>query len=86
MANPIYNGEKAKGTDIQQTYFASDIILCQTLFCQAAPLLSSLTWQQRVMEYCWEGSTSTVIPPFATDAVSQHNKDIPFGVVLVLLN
>jgi len=43
------------------------------LFGQTAPLLSSLTQQQNVAEYWWEGSTSTVISPAsAPDIVGQH--------------
>ena len=39
------------------------------------PLLLSVSWQQNLMEYCWEGSTSTAIPPpSASDVVDQHNK------------
>ena len=38
-------------------------------------LLPSVTQQQHVMEYWWEGSASTAIPPTsASDAVGQHNK------------
>ena len=36
--------------------FASSTLLCQTPFCQTAPLLPSVTQQQHVMEYWWEGS------------------------------
>ena len=44
-------------------------------FCQSAHLLPSLTQQQNIMGYWWEGSTSTAIPPTsASDTVSQHNK------------
>jgi len=32
---------------------------CQMPFCQTAPLLPFVTWQQNVMEYCQEGSAST---------------------------
>jgi len=43
--------------------------------CQTAPLLPSVTWQQNVMEYWWEGSTSTAIQPTSTsDVVCQNNK------------
>lgn len=42
------------------------------------PLLSLLpcvTWQQNVMGYWWEGSTSTAVPPTSTsDVVGQRNK------------
>jgi len=47
----------------------------QTPFCQTAPLLTSVTQQQRVTEYWWEGSTSNAIPPTSTsDTVGQHSK------------
>ena len=55
-------------------------------FCQTAPLLLSVTQQQNVMEYWWEGLISTAIPPTsASDVVGQHNKvgDITFGAALV---
>jgi len=35
----------------------------QPSLCQIAPLLPSVTQQQKVREYYWEGSTSTAIPP-----------------------
>jgi len=45
----------------------------QTSFCQTAPLLLSVAQQQHVVEFWWEGSTSTAIPPvFAFDVVGQH--------------
>ena len=34
--------------------------------CQSAPLLPSVTGQQHVVEYWWEGSTPTGIPPTST--------------------
>jgi len=44
-------------------------------FYQTALLLPSVTWQQHVMEYWWEGSTSTVKPlTSAPDVMGQHNK------------
>ena len=43
--------------------------------CQTVPLLPSVKWQQPVMEYWQEGSTSAVIPPASTsEFVGQHNK------------
>ena len=60
---------------------------CQTPFCQTAPLLPSVTWQQHVIEYWWEGSTSTAIPPtFAFDFVGQHHKigHITFRSALII--
>ena len=60
---------------IQWHIFASYTLPCQVPFCQAAPLLPSVTWQQNVMGYWWEGSASTAIPPTSTaDVVSQHNE------------
>ena len=42
---------------------------------QNALLLPSVTWQQHVMEYWREGSTSTAIPPIAaSDVMGQRNK------------
>ena len=49
------------------------------------PLLPSVTWQKHVMEYWWESSTFTAIPPTsASDVMGQHNEieDITFGVTL----
>ena len=37
--------------------------------CQTYPLLLSVAWQQNVMEYCWEHSISTVIPPTSASDV-----------------
>ena len=55
--------------------FASYALPCQTPFCPAAPVLPSVTQQQHVMGYWWEGSTSTAIPPTSTsDTVGQHDK------------
>ena len=43
--------------------------------CQTVPLLSSVTWQQNVMEYWWEGSASTAISPTSTsDVMGRHNE------------
>ena len=67
--------------------FASYVLPCQTPFCQTIPLLPSVTWQQNVMKYWWEGSVSTVIPPTsASYIVGQHNKigDITFGAYLLV--
>ena len=56
-------------------HFASYSHPCQMPLCQSAPLLPSVPWQQYVMEYCWEGSTSIPIPSTsASDVVGQHNK------------
>ena len=73
-ANFLYGG-------IQFHTFASYVLPCQMPFCQTAPLLPSVKQEQNVMEYCWEGSAPTPIPPTsASDVVGQHNKlgDITF--------
>jgi len=60
---------------IQLHTFASYALPCPMPFCQTAPLLSSVAQQQNLMEYWWEGSTSTAISPAsASDIVGQHNK------------
>ena len=61
---------------------APSILLCQTPFCQTAPLLPSATRQQNIMEYWWEGSTPTAVPP---TVALQHNKigSITFREALV---
>ena len=41
----------------------SYLLPCHMPCCQTAPLLPSVTWQQNVVEYWWEGLTSTAIPP-----------------------
>jgi len=49
--------------------------LCQMPFFQTAPPLPSVTQQENVMKYSWEGSISAALPPTSTsDVVSQHNK------------
>ena len=66
--------------------FTSSTLSCQMPLYQTAPLLPSVTWQQDVMEYWQEGSTSTVIPlTSASDVVGQKNKveDISFGSALI---
>ena len=70
---------------IQFHLFASYALPCQTSFSHAALLLPSVSWQQNVMEYWWEGSTSIAIPPTPTsDIVGQRNKigGITFGAAL----
>ena len=43
--------------------------------CQNAPLLLSISRQQNVTEYSWEGSTPSATPPTsASDVIAQHNK------------
>ena len=65
---------------IQQHTFASSTLPRQTPFCRTAPLLSSVTRQQNVMEYWQEVSTS------ASEVVVQHNKTggITFGAALIV--
>jgi len=73
-----------KGT--QWHPFTSYTLPCQTIFCQTAPLLPSVTQQQHIMEYWWEVSTSTAIPPTSTsDVVGQHHNigGITFRAALV---
>jgi len=43
--------------------FTSQALPCQTPFRQTAPLLPSVSQQQHIVEYWWEDSTSTAIPP-----------------------
>jgi len=60
------------------------LLPCQMPFCHTAPLLPSVTQQQHVTGYGWEGSTPIAIPPtFTSNFVSQHHKmgGITFGVV-----
>jgi len=62
---------------IQCHTFASHAFPCQTSFHQTAPLLPSVTQQQNGMEYWWEGSASTAIPPTSTnDNVDQNQKNM----------
>jgi len=61
----------------------------QKPFCQTVPLLLSVTWQQNVTEYWWEGSASTaILPTCSTDIMGQHHKigGITFRVVLINYN
>ena len=74
--------------EIQLDTLASYTISCQMSFCQTAPLLRFVRWEQNVMEYCQEGSTSTVLPPTsASNVTGQHNKigSIIFGAALVCM-
>ena len=48
-------------------------------FCQTAPLLPSVTWQQNVTEYWQEGSASTTIPPPSVHVMGQHNEIVVFS-------
>ena len=58
-------------------------------FSQTAPLLPSVTQQQKVMEYWWEGSASTTIEvPSTSEVVGRHKKlgdirGITFGAGLI---
>ena len=47
--------------EIQFYPFDSSAVACQKPVFQTAPLLPSVTQQQNVIEYWWEGSTSTAI-------------------------
>ena len=70
----------------QSPPFAPYTLPCQMPLRQSVPLLPSVAQQQNVMEYGWEGSTSTAIsPPSASDVVSQHNKigGVTFGAALL---
>ena len=46
----------------QRHGFVSCALPCQMPLCQTSPLLPSVTWEENVMEYGWEGSVSTAIP------------------------
>lgn len=60
---------------IQFHLSASHALPRQTPFGQIAPLLQSVTQQQNVTEYWWEGSTSTAIPATSvSDITDQHNE------------
>ena len=68
--------------------FASSALPCQTPFHQTALLMPPVAQQQHVMEYWWEGLTSTAIPPTRTsDIAGQHNKivGITFRAAIVFL-
>ena len=71
---------------IQWHTFASCTLPCQMPFCQTAPLLPSVAWQQNVREYWWKGSTA-ITPSSSSYAVGQHNKmgDITFRAALFLV-
>ena len=65
---------------------ASYTLPCSTPFCRTVPLLPSVTWQQNLREYWWEGSTSTAVPPTsASDIMCQHcsKGGISFGTALI---
>jgi len=71
---------------IQWHTLASCTLSLQMPFCQTAPLLPAVTWQQSVMKYRWEGSDSSVIPLTSTsDVVGLHNTvgGITCGAALV---
>ena len=60
---------------IQCHTFALYALPCQTPFHQIAPLLPSVTQQQHVMGYGWEGSASTAVRPTSTpNVMGQHYK------------
>lgn len=65
--------------------FASDTLPHQTPFCYTTSVLSSVTWQQNWMQYCWKGKTSPAIPPvLASGILGQDNKigDVIFKAAL----
>jgi len=69
-----------------QFHTASYTLPCSTPFCRTVPLLPSVTWQQNLREYWWEGSTSTAVPPTsASDIMCQHcsKGGIRFGTALI---
>ena len=60
---------------IQWRRFFPFTLLCQTPFCQTAPLLPSVIRQQNEMEYWWKCSASIAIPPTSSfDTVGKHIK------------
>ena len=72
--------------EIQWLSCASYILPYQMPFCQAAPLLPSITRQKHVTGYCWEGSFSAAVPTASdSDVLGQQNKigDVTFGAALV---
>lgn len=55
--------------------FFSCVFPCLLLFCQTAPQLPSIIWQQNVVGYLWKGLVSTITPPkSAADVVGQSDK------------
>ena len=75
--------------EIKQHSSTSSALPCQMPICQTALLLPSVIWQQNVMEYWWEQSTSTaILPTCASDVVGWHNGigSIIFRVDLVVKN
>jgi len=78
---------------IQQHTFASSALPCQTPFCHAAPPLSAvaatLSRQQHVMGYWWEGSVSSAISPTSTCNVvvlRYKRRRINFKAALIFSN
>ena len=60
---------------IQWHIFASYTLSYQMPHCQIAVWWMAPEGEQNVMECCWEGSTSTVIPPTsASDTMHQHKE------------
>lgn len=45
-------------------------------FCQTAPLLPSVSQQQNSMEFWWEGSTSTTLPPTPVSDIMWQDSEI----------
>ena len=76
-SHPLFDLHQSASVNVSGWHFfcmeeCSDTPLLQTHFHVRC---HSVTQQQRVMGYWWEGSTSTVVPPTsASDIVGQHNK------------
>ena len=75
----FFNMEELSDTPLLQTHFHV-MSLCQT-----ASLLPSVTQQQNVMGYWWEGSTSTAKLPTTSNMVGWHHKigSITFRVAFI---
>ena len=55
--------------------FASHTLPYQAPFCQTVLLLPSVTWQQHMTEYWWEGAKPTAIPQTSSsNFMDQHKK------------
>lgn len=59
---------------------------CSTWLYQTASLLPYVTWQPNILEYWWEGTTSTAVQPTSdTDIVGHHDRigGIAFAAILI---
>ena len=52
-------------------------------FCQTAP---TVTWQQHIMEYWWEGLISTTPPASTSEIMGQHMGGSTFGATFVFIH